>query len=571
MLKKICQYYLTEKRLLISFLSASFFVTILDLYGPVLVQNLIDTAIPQKDIHKFLIFSAVLFAVYLLRLGISLYSGSRGQLMGNKIKFLMREDLFLKILNQPDRFFMERQSGDIISRAVTDLENVSALLYRGLEDFLFSVLSITGAFILMINFDLKLTALIMLPLPFALYFTIIQNKKLKQGYFDARTKISVLTSGIHDTLKTIFFIKENLLEKDSFEKLSQKNKAVLSAEKKNIFNTSALMSGINFYNQITQLIVIFAGGYMHIKGEVSFGIIVSFILLTNRFRIYLLRLMGLIDVFQRGATGITRFFEIINIPDEKDGTVNLNEKIENIKIENLSFSFGEKKILKNISLEIKKGEKVALVGESGAGKTTVFSLLKKTFAAENGKIFVNGQCINNLKRKTLLEKIAAADQKESLMNDTLLENLKAVKKESSAEDIKNALSFSCLDETVQNLIHKENTILGEGGVNLSSGQKQRISIARIFLKNPDVILLDEGTSALDNILEKNIMENILTQFHNKIIISIAHRLNTIKNFDKIVVLDKNGIAETGNFSELMRKKGIFYQMYSAGNLDNKIS
>ena len=480
MLKKICQYYLTEKRLLISFLSASFFVTILDLYGPVLVQNLIDTAIPQKDIHKFLIFSAALFAVYLLRLGISLYSGSRGQLIGNKIKFLMREDLFSKILNQPDRFFMERQSGDIISRAVTDLENVSALLYRGLEDFLFSVLSIAGAFILMVNFDLKLTALIMLPLPFALYFTIIQNKKLKQGYFDTRTKISILTSGIHDTLKTIFFIKENLLEKDSFEKLSQKNKAVLSAEKKNIFNTSALMSGINFYNQITQLIVIFAGGYMHIKGEVSFGIIVSFILLTNRFRIYLLRLMGLIDVFQRGATGITRFFEIINIPDEKDGTVNLNEKIENIKIENLSFSFGEKKILKNISLEIKKGEKVALVGESGAGKTTVFSLLKKTFAAENGKIFVNGQCINNLKRKTLLEKIAAADQKESLMNDTLLENLKAVKKESSAEDIKNALSFSCLDETVQNLIHKENTILGEGGVNLSSGQKQRISIARIF-------------------------------------------------------------------------------------------
>lgn len=571
MFKKIWQYYLSEKTLLISFLSASFLVTILDLYGPVLVQSLIDTAIPQKDIKKFLVCSSVLLGIYFLRLGISLYSGSRGQLMGNRIKFLMREDLFLKILKQPDKFFMERQSGDLISRTVTDLENISALLYRGLEDFLFSVLSIIGAFILMINFNSKLTVFIMLPLPFALYFAIIQNKKLKQGYLDTRTKISVLTSGLHDTLKTIFFIKENILEEDSFEKLSQKNKELLSAERKNIFNTSALMSGINFYNQITQLIVIFAGGYLHIKGQVSFGIIVSFILLTNRFRIYLLRLMGLIDVFQRGITGITRFFEIMSIPDQNEGTDILNTKIENIKIENLSFSFGEKKILKNISLEIKKGEKVAFIGKSGAGKTTIFSLLKKTFSSNKGQILINGQPIENLKRKSILEKIAVVDQKEALINDTLLENLKIVKKNSSAEDIKKALLLSELSETVKNLPHKENTKLGEGGITLSSGQKQRISIARIFLKDPDVILLDEGTSALDNLLEKSVMENILNKFHDRIIISIAHKLNTVKNFDKIVVLNEKGIAEIGNFKELMRKKGIFYKMYSAGNSEEKSS
>ena len=571
MFKKIWQYYLSEKTLLISFLSASFLVTILDLYGPVLVQSLIDTAIPQKDIKKFLVCSSVLLGIYFLRLGISLYSGSRGQLMGNRIKFLMREDLFLKILKQPDKFFMERQSGDLISRTVTGLENISALLYRGLEDFLFSVLSIIGAFILMINFNSKLTVFIMLPLPFALYFAIIQNKKLKQGYLDTRTKISVLTSGLHDTLKTIFFIKENILEEDSFEKLSQKNKELLSAERKNIFNTSALMSGINFYNQITQLIVIFAGGYLHIKGQVSFGIIVSFILLTNRFRIYLLRLMGLIDVFQRGITGITRFFEIMSIPDQNEGTDILNTKIENIKIENLSFSFGEKKILKNISLEIKKGEKVAFIGKSGAGKTTIFSLLKKTFSSNKGQILINGQPIENLKRKSILEKIAVVDQKEALINDTLLENLKIVKKNSSAEDIKKALLLSELSETVKNLPHKENTKLGEGGITLSSGQKQRISIARIFLKDPDVILLDEGTSALDNLLEKSVMENILNKFHDRIIISIAHKLNTVKNFDKIVVLNEKGIAEIGNFKELMRKKGIFYKMYSAGNSEEKSS
>ncbi len=563
MIKKICRYYFKEKKLLVSFLTASFFVTLLDLYGPVIVQNLIDISIPKKDIKEFMFYSFVLLGIYIIRFGVSLYSSSRGQLMGNKIKFAMRENLFKKILNQPDKFFMEKQSGDLISRVTNDLENVSALLYRGLEDFLFSVLSIIGALILMVNFNGKLTLITMLPLPIAVYFTVVQNKKLKKGYFDVRTKISILTSGVHDTLKTIFFIKDNLLEEDSLEKFSQKNKSLLKTEEKNIFNTSALMSGVNLYNQITQLIVIFAGGYLHIKGQLSLGVIVSFILLTNRFRIYLLRLMGLIDVFQRGATGIARFFEIMNIPDEEEGNICIKDEIKNIRIENLNFAFGEKQILKNISFEVRKGEKIALVGESGAGKTTIFSLLKKTFSSDENSIFINNNPVNNIDRKSLLKKIAVVDHKENIMNESLLENIKIIKKDADEKEIQRVFSLSHLKDMVETLENKEDTKLGEGGVNLSSGQKQRLAIARIFLKNPDVILLDEGTSALDNILEKKITENIFKEFEDKIIITIAHRLNTIKSFDKIIVLDNGEIVEKGNFNELMEKKGYFYKMYSA--------
>ncbi|ERT69523.1 hypothetical protein HMPREF0202_00551 [Cetobacterium somerae ATCC BAA-474] len=566
MLNSIFKYYLKERKLLTYFLVSSFFVTVLDLYGPIVVQNLIDNSIPKKNINEFFMFSAFLLTLYIIRLFLSIYSSSRGQLMGNRIKFFMREDLFKKILNQPDTYFMKNQSGDIISRVTNDLENVSALLYRGLEDFLFSILSIAGAMALMATFNLKLTLITMIPLPIAIYFTIIQNKKLKYGYIEVRERFSKLTSGIHNSLKTIFFIKDNVLEKDTLEKFSSKNKELLSVEKNNIFNTSALMSGINFYNQLTQLIVIFIGGYMHIKGEISFGIIVSFILLTNRFRVYLLRLMGLVDVFQRGATGISRFLEIMNIPNIKDGNTIIEKNIDSIKVDGLNFAFGKQEVIKNLSITIEKGEKVAFVGESGVGKTTIFSLLKRTFLPEENTIFINDLCIHEVDRESLLNKIAIVDQRDSLMNETILENIKVVKRDATKKEIEEALELAELKEFVESLEKKENTKLGQGGIELSSGQKQRLSMARLFLKDPEIIFLDEGTSALDNILEKKIMDNILQKFEDKIIISIAHRLNTLKKFNKIVVLGKDGIKEIGDFQSLIDKKGVFFNMYKAGNL-----
>lgn len=566
MLNSIFKYYLKERKLLTYFLVSSFFVTVLDLYGPIVVQNLIDNSIPKKNINEFFMFSAFLLTLYIIRLFLSIYSSSRGQLMGNRIKFFMREDLFKKILNQPDTYFMKNQSGDIISRVTNDLENVSALLYRGLEDFLFSILSIAGAMALMATFNLKLTLITMIPLPIAIYFTIIQNKKLKYSYIEVRERFSKLTSGIHDSLKTIFFIKDNVLEKDTLEKFSSKNKELLSVEKNNIFNTSALMSGINFYNQLTQLIVIFIGGYMHIKGEISFGIIVSFILLTNRFRVYLLRLMGLVDVFQRGATGISRFLEIMNIPNIKDGNTIIEKNIDSIKVDGLNFAFDKQEVIKNLSITIEKGEKVAFVGESGVGKTTIFSLLKRTFLPEENTIFINDLCIHEVDRESLLNRIAIVDQRDSLMNETILENIKVVKRDATKKEIEEALELAELKEFVESLEKKENTKLGQGGIELSSGQKQRLSMARLFLKDPEIIFLDEGTSALDNILEKKIMDNILQKFEDKIIISIAHRLNTLKKFNKIVVLGKDGIKEIGDFQSLIDKKGVFFNMYKAGNL-----
>ncbi|MGL5052470.1 MAG: ABC transporter ATP-binding protein, partial [Cetobacterium sp.] len=328
---------------------------------------------------------------------------------------------------------------------------------------------------------------------------------------------------------------------------------------------STLMSGINFYNQLTQLIVIFIGGYMHINEEISIGVIVSFILLTNRFRVYLLRLMGLVDVFQKGTTGIRRFLDVMNIPDEKNGEIFMKDSIKKIEVKELNFSFGNVDVIKDLSLIIEKGQKIAFIGESGVGKTTIFSLLKRTFMPNENTILINECCITDLERESLLCKIAVVDQRDSLMNESILENIRVVKKDATTEEIYKALELAQLKDFVNNLEHKENTKLGQGGLNLSSGQLQRLAMARLFLRNPDIIMLDEGTSALDNILEKKIMDNILEKFNDKIIISIAHRLNTIKEFDKIVVLGKEGIKEIGDYETLMNKKGEFFKMYKAGN------
>ncbi len=562
MVNKILFYYKKERKLLTYFLVSSFVITGLDLYGPVLVQKLIDNIIPQKDLETFFTYSVILLVIYLGRFIISLFSSSRGQLMGNKIKARMRDDLFEKIMNQPTIFFMERQSGDIISRVTNDLESTATLLYRGLEDFLFSILSIFGALILMIRFNEKLTFYTMIPLPFAICFTIYQNKKLKTGYISIRKEMSSMTSRVHNSLRTIFFIKDNNLEEKKLEKFKTINYNLLKVEKMNIYNISALMSGINFYNQLTQLIVIFVGGYLHIKGELSLGIIITFILLTNRFRVYLLRLMGLIDVFQKGVSGIERFNEIMQLSPEKKSEKKLEKEIEKISFKKISFSYKGDNLFENLSLNIHKGEKIAFVGESGVGKTTLLSILKRNLNPTEGEVLINDNSLHNIKKEDYRERIGVVDQNEHILNDTLIENIKIINKNASKKKIEEALDLACLTDLVDRLEDKENTLLGEGGLILSSGEKQRMALARLFLKDPQVIFLDEATSSLDNILECKIIKNINEKFKDRIIISVAHRLNTLKDYDKIFVLGKNSILESGSYKELIFNQGIFYKMYT---------
>lgn len=559
----IIKYYKKESFLLFVFIFFNIIVTILDLSAPLVVKNIIDNAIPNKNIKELLYLTFFALSLYGVRTIFAVLTFSRGQLMGNKIKYHMRNDLFRHFLNQSHTFFNKKESGELISRITSDLESSSALMYRGLQDLLASLGSLLGGFGLMFLYSPLLSLITFIPLPFGLIFVYKKNKKMKEGYKEIRRKNSSLTVVIHEMFRVILFLKDNLLEDMAYNKFLNSNDNLLNSEKKNFLNVGIFMAGVTFYVHLTQLILIGAGGLLFINNKISIGIIVSFLLLVDRFKISLIKLAGLTDTYQKGISGINRLKSMLNndfsIPDGKISIKNF----EYLKFENVSFNYDKDiPVLKNISFEIKKGEKVAIVGRSGVGKTTLLNLLKRNYLANSGKIIINNTDYKNISRKSLLSLMGIIEQKENIIGDSIKNNIGIINENSTIHDIIEACKKADIHDTIEMLPEKYDTILGNKGTLLSTGQQQRISLARVFLKNPEIIILDEATSGLDNTSESRIMENIDNFFKNKTIIAVTHRLSITKNFDKIIILGKNGVEEEGTFEELMNKKGEFFSIFN---------
>lgn len=549
MVNRLLPYYRREGKLLSLFLLFSLMVTMLDFVTPIYIKNLIDQVIPEKNLQELGALSGILFMSYIVRYFLGIYSNMRGQTLGNRIKYHMREDLFQKIIEQPKIFFHKFDRGDIISRITGDLESISQLLHRGMEELLFTGIAIFGAVVIMFQFNWKLTLITLIPLPGGIIFSVIQNARLKKSYKGIRESLGDLTSELFDILNNIFVVKNYQLEKEKKIRFQQSNGNILSGEEKNISTTSNLISGINLYNQVTQLIVIFFGGYLHIKGEISLGIILSFILLTNRFRIYLMKLLGLIDIYQRGIAGVGRFMEIMELEESRKGEISLNEEIREIEFKNLTFAFDDKIIFKNLNLKIVAGEKIALVGKSGVGKSTLLSILKGELEPTEGRVLINGIDLSKINRKEYLNRVGIVDQNNQIFKKDVLENVAIIDRERGEKEIIDALEKT----KSEHLLYISEAEIEK----LSSGERQRIALARIFFRDPQLVLLDEGTSVLDNLTERFIMGNLLESFNKKIIIAVAHRIKAIKNFDRIIYLDEQGISESGSYDELIALGGEF--------------
>lgn len=558
----IIKYYKQEKKLLAAFVVFNLVVTVLDLTTPLVIKNIIDKSIPSKNINELLVLTFFALSLYGIRTFFAVITFSRGQLMGNKIKYHMRNDLFSHFLKQSHEFFNKKDVGELISRITGDLENSSALLYRGLQDLLASGGSLIGGFILMFLYSPLLACITFIPLPFGLIFVYKKNKKMKSGYREIRKKNSSLTVVINEMLRVILFLKDNLLEKTAYKKFVKANDELLNSEKRNFLNVGIFMAGVTFYVHFTQLILIGAGGILFIKGKISIGIIVSFLLLVDRFKVSLIKLAGLTDTYHKGTAGINRLEEMLNADfSVPEGDTEIKECFESLKFENVSFNYAENiPVLKNISFEIKKGEKVAIVGRSGVGKTTLMNLIKRNYLADRGKISLNGIDYRDTNHENILSFMGVIEQRENILSDTIFNNISIVKENSSENEVFKSAEKAYIHDTIEEFPEKYNTVLGSRGTTLSTGQQQRISLARVFLKNPEIIILDEATSGLDNSSETIIMDNIDKYFKNKTIIAVTHRLGVTKGFDKIIVLGKEGIAEEGTYDELMEKKGEFFNI-----------
>ena len=566
----IIKYYSREKKLLFIFIVFNLIVTVLDLSTPLVVKSIIDKSIPSKNIHELLILILFALSLYGARTFFAVLTFSRGQLMGNRIKYHMRNDLFSHFLKQSHSFFNKKESGELISRITGDLESSSALLYRGLQDLLASGGSLVGGFFLMFLYSPLLACITFAPFPLGLIFVYTKNKKMKAGYREIRKKNSSLTVVIHEMFRVILFLKDNLLEKTAYKRFLKANDNLLNSEKANFLNVGIFMSGVTFYVHLTQLILIGAGGVLYIHGKISIGIIVSFLLLVDRFKVSLIKLAGLTDTYQKGTAGIRRFKDML----ESDFTLpqgdkNIGSEFQSLVFENVGFSYSQDiPVLKNINFEIKRGEKIAVVGRSGAGKTTLMNLIKRNYLADTGNIFINNINYRDTNHKNILSLMGIIEQKENILNDTVFNNIAIVKENAQKDEVILAAEKAFIHNMIDSLPEKYDTLLGSGGTLLSTGQYQRIALARIFLKNPEIIVLDEAMSGLDNASENIILKNIETSFKNKTVIAVTHRLSAVKAFDKIIVLGKNGIEEVGTYEELMKKEGEFFHIQKGMELNS---
>ena len=559
------RYYKPHFKLVLLDFICAFAMAGLDLLFPLLVQKTLDDVIPKGDLKLLYIFGAVLVALYLLRYLASYVVYYWGKMLGILIEYDMRRDLFAHVQKLSFTFFDNTKTGAIMSRIVNDLSYISEFAHIGPEDFFLAILKFTGTFIIMFTMNKKLTLIIFSLVPLLIWFAAAKKNLMKISFGKSRKKISAINSQVEDSISGIRVVQAFTNEKFENEKFQKKNTEFREAKRENFKLSAEYFSGLSFIMNIIQLVTLFFGGIFILKGEITAGIVIGFLLYVSKFMEPIRRMMLLMQSFQKGMAGFVRFRELMEkdpeIKDRADAVV-LKKPRGTIKFEDVSFKYSssEQDILKNFSMSIKSGEKVALVGSSGAGKTTICNLIPRFYEVERGAIKIDDRDIRDYTLESLRDNIGIIQQDVFLFSGSIEENILYGNLTATREDVIEAAKKARIYDFILSLADGFDTNVGERGVKLSGGQKQRIAIARIFLKNPKILILDEATSALDNNTERLIQESIDELTTDRTTITIAHRLSTIENADRIIVLNSQGIVEEGTHNDLVEKKGEYFSL-----------
>ena len=567
MIHNFLHYYKPYKSILYGVVIGSLVAALLDLIFPMLVRQILNEVLPQKNTARLLHDTGILFILYLGNYGLLYVVNYYGHLMSAKIENDMRRDLFEHLQQMSFRYFDNAKTGQLLSRLTSDITEIGELSFRGPNDVIVCCITMIGTIGILFWMNIYLGILIAVLLITKTLHTVYVNKKMKAAFRENRVKSGEITARAEESLGGIRLVKAFAQEEYELARFMEKSLDFLETRRRSYKILAYFSGSVNFFTNVTNLLILACGGLLIAKDKLSLSDFVAFLLYVNLFMKPLLRLTVFTEMYQRGMAGFQRFYEIMEMQPEivdQENTVVCEAIQGEIEFDNLVFGYSnQKKVIKGFNLKIAPGQTVAFVGETGAGKTTIASLLLRFYEPLSGRILIDGIDIRRYKQQELRRNIGIVQQDVFLFSDSVIHNIAYAKPEAAQSEVETAARLAAADRFIEELPDKYDTEIGERGVKLSGGQKQRLAIARVFLKNPPIVILDEATSSLDNHTEKLIQESLDRLAENRTTLIIAHRMSTIKNADKIIVLNNGEVAEIGTHSTLMLRGGLYYNLYNA--------
>ena len=569
-IKKFIHYYGPYKAVFFIDLICAAVISLVDLAYPQILRTMTKTLFTQdKDmiLHALPVIAVSLFVMYIVQSLCKYYVTCQGHMMGANMERDMRRELFDHYQELSFSYYSRNNSGQMMSKLVSDLFDISEFAHHGPENLFISLVKIVGAFIFLFFINKKLALPLIILVIVMFVFSFRQNAKMQETFMENRRKIGDVNASLQDTLSGIRVVQSFANEDIEREKFKKSNEAFLVSKRDNYHCMGGFMSSNLFFQGLMYLVTLVYGGYLIAQGEMQTGDLAMYALYIGIFISPIQILVELVEMMQKGLSGFRRFLDVMETESEikdADDAVELKDVKGHVRYDHVSFHYSddETPVLSDISIDIPAGRSIALVGPSGSGKTTICSLLPRFYDVTGGSITVDGKNIRGLTLKSLRSQIGMVQQDVYLFDGTIKDNIAYGKPGATDDEIIKAAKCASIHDFIMELPDGYDTYVGERGTRLSGGQKQRISIARVFLKNPPILILDEATSALDNESERWIQKSLEELSKNRTTITIAHRLSTIRDADEIIVITEDGIAERGTHAELLAQNGVYAAYYN---------
>lgn len=564
LLKRFLKYYRPHRKIFYADMASSMLLSLIGIIYPIITRKMLNDFIPNKNYKLVVVFAMALLGAYFVKMLLNYFVQYYGHVMGVRMQAQMRSDMFNKLQSLPFSFYDNHETGKIMSRMTNDLMDVSELAHHGPENLIISTASVIIAFVYLTTINIYLALISFICVPFLIGITATLRKKMRKAFMDSRTSIAEINASLESSISGIRVTKSFNNSAQERKKFEIGNSKFVSARKDAYKAMGQFHSGNTFVTDIFNVVVLIAGGLFLYRGSINLGDYSAFVISINMFVYPVLNLIGFTEQYQNGVTGFERFIDIMDAEPEKDGpnAKDAGTLCGRIEFKNVTYAYdGENDVLDNVSFVIEKGEKFALVGPSGGGKTTICHLIPHFYDVTDGEILIDGEEIHSFTMESLRRNIGVVQQDIYLFNASVKDNILYGRPDATDEEVINAAKMASIHDYIMSLPNGYDTVIGERGVRLSGGQKQRLSIARVFLKNPPILILDEATSALDNTTEILIQQALDNLCVGRTTLVVAHRLSTIKNADKIAVVADGKIAEQGTHEDLIAQNGMYSDLY----------